>query len=177
MRIRGKYDISVENNHNYLAGNYANGILVHNSPETQPGGRALKFYSSVRLDIRKQDVIKDGSTVVGNKVKVKVVKNKVAPPFKEAFFDIMFGKGVDAIGEILDIGVNYEIVQKAGAFYSYNGEKLGQGRDNAKRFLAENSTIMKQLTHQVRDAIFQHSKNTTPIADSIDEDDADFDEM
>lgn len=137
--------------------------VLYGSPEVQPGGRALKFYSSVRLDIRKQDVIKDGGAIVGNKVKVKVVKNKVAPPFKEAHFDIMFGKGVDYLGEILDIGVEYEIVQKSGSFYSYDGERLGQGRDNSKKFLLEHPELFDKLTDQVRNAIFQNSKNTTPM--------------
>lgn len=144
--------------------------VMYGNPEVTTGGRALKFYSSVRLDIRKQDAIKIGTTVIGNKVKVKVVKNKVAPPFKEAVFDIMFGKGVDSLGEILDIGVNYQIVQKSGAFYSYDGEKLGQGRENSKKFLQENPDIMNKLNTQVRDAIFQHSKNTTPMPDVIEDD-------
>lgn len=145
--------------------------VMYGNPEVQPGGRALKFYSSVRLDIRKQDVLKDGSTVVGNKVRVKVVKNKVAPPFKEAHFDILFGKGVDYLGEILDIGVSYDIVQKSGSFYSYDGERLGQGRDNSKKFLSENPELFAKLTTQVREAIFQNSKNTTPMPDVLDEDD------
>jgi recombination protein RecA len=128
----------------------------------------------VRLDIRKQDVIKDGGAIVGNKVKVKVVKNKVAPPFKEAHFDIMFGKGVDYLGEILDIGVEYEIVQKSGSFYSYDGERLGQGRDNSKKFLSESPELMDKLIAQVREAIFQNNKNTTPMP--LVENDEDFDE-
>lgn len=149
--------------------------VMYGNPETQPGGRALKFYSSVRLDIRKQDVIKEGGAIIGNKVRVKVVKNKVAPPFKEAHFDIMFGKGVDYLGEILDIGVNYEIVQKSGSFYSYDGERLGQGRDNSKKFLQEHPELMEKLNAQVREAMFQNSKNTTPIAEMLEEED-DFDE-
>jgi recombination protein RecA len=145
--------------------------VMYGNPEVQPGGRALKFYASVRLDIRKQDVIKEGGAIVGNKVRVKVVKNKVAPPFKEAHFDIMFGKGVDYLGEILDIGVTYEIVKKSGSYYSYDDERLGQGRDNAKQFLHEHPEMMEKLNQQVREAIFQHNKSTTPMAMSIDEDD------
>ena len=110
------------------------GVMFSN-PETTTGGRALKFYSSVRLDIRKKDAIKNGSEIIGNKVRVKVVKNKVAPPFKEVTFDIIYGKGIEKVGEILDMAVEFGLVDKSGAWYSIDGEKIGQGRENAKDYL------------------------------------------
>lgn len=151
------------------------GIMYGNN-ETQPGGRALKFYSSVRLDIRKQEVIKDGSTIIGNKVRVKVVKNKVAPPFKEATFDVIFGKGVDRLGEILDIGVNLNVVGKSGAYFYYNDEKIGQGRDNAKKFLHENPDILADIETKVKDELTKTTQRSKPVAiDDLDfaEDDID----
>ena len=119
------------------------------SPETTPGGRALKFYSSVRLDIRRIESIKDGAEVVGNRTRVKVVKNKVAPPFRQAEFDIMYGKGISREGSLLDIAVDLGIVKKSGAWFTYEGEQLGQGRENAKTFLAENPEIMVEISEQV----------------------------
>ena len=124
--------------------------MVHNSPETTPGGRALKFYSSVRLDIRRIESIKDGVEVVGNRTRVKVVKNKVAPPFRQAEFDIMYGKGISREGSLLDIGVDLGIVKKSGAWYTYEGEQLGQGRENAKQFLIENPEIMVEISERIR---------------------------
>ena len=123
------------------------------SPETTPGGRALKFYSSVRLDIRRIESIKDGVEVVGNRTRVKVVKNKVAPPFRQAEFDIMYGKGISREGSLLDIGVDLGIVKKSGAWYTYEGEQLGQGRENAKQFLAENPEIMVEISERVRQQV------------------------
>ena len=120
------------------------------SPETTPGGRALKFYSSVRLDIRRIESIKDGAEVVGNRTRVKVVKNKVAPPFRQAEFDIMYGKGISREGSLLDIAVDLGIVKKSGAWFTYEGEQLGQGRENAKTFLAENPEIMVEISERVR---------------------------
>ena len=122
------------------------------SPETTPGGRALKFYSSVRLDIRRIESIKDGVEVVGNRTRVKVVKNKVAPPFRQAEFDIMYGKGISREGSLLDIGVDLGIVKKSGAWYTYEGEQLGQGRENAKTFLIENPEVMVEISERVRHA-------------------------
>ena len=124
--------------------------VMFGSPETTPGGRALKFYSSVRLDIRRIESIKDGVEVVGNRTRVKVVKNKVAPPFKQAEFDIMYGKGISREGGVLDIGVDNDIVKKSGAWYTYEGEQLGQGRENAKSFLAENPEIMIEISERIR---------------------------
>ena len=113
-------------------------------------GRALKFYASVRLDVRRIETLKVGGEVVGNRTRVKVVKNKVAPPFKEAEFDIMFGKGISKEGDILDLAVLHDIINKAGAWYSYNGEKIGQGRENTKLYLANNPEVMEEIEQQVR---------------------------
>ncbi|MDV2580669.1 recombinase RecA [Alkalibacillus haloalkaliphilus] len=124
--------------------------VMFGSPETTPGGRALKFYSSVRLEVRRAETLKQGNDMVGNKTRVKVVKNKVAPPFKQAEVDIMYGEGISKEGEILDIGSNLEVVQKSGAWFSYNGDKLGQGRENAKQFLKDNPDIYEQIHNEIR---------------------------
>ena len=124
--------------------------VMFGSPETTPGGRALKFYSSVRLDIRRIESIKDGVEVVGNRTRVKVVKNKCAPPFRQAEFDIMYGKGISREGGVLDIGVDNDIVKKSGAWYTYEGEQLGQGRENAKQFLTDNPEIMIEISERIR---------------------------
>ena len=124
--------------------------VMYGNPETTTGGRALKFYASVRLDVRRIETLKVGGEVVGNRTRVKVVKNKVAPPFKEAEFDIMFGKGISKEGDILDLAVLHDIINKAGAWYSYNGEKIGQGRENTKLYLANNPEVMEEIEQQVR---------------------------
>jgi len=126
--------------------------VMFGSPETTPGGRALKFYSSVRLDIRRIESIKDGAEVVGNRTRVKVVKNKVAPPFRQAEFDIMYGKGISREGSLLDLAVDHGLVKKSGAWFTYDGEQMGQGRENAKTFLTENPEIMMELSDKVRTA-------------------------
>ena len=126
------------------------GIMFGN-PETTPGGRALKFYSSVRLDIRKVENIKTDGEVVGNRVKVKVIKNKVAPPFREAEFDIVYGKGISKEGNILDIAVNLNIIEKSGSWFSYNGERIGQGRENVKDYLKNNPQLMEEVEGKIRD--------------------------
>ena len=141
-----RFDIEVEGSHNY----FVDGVMVHNSPETTPGGRALKFYSSVRLDIRRIESIKDGVEVVGNRTRVKVVKNKVSAPFRQAEFDITYGKGISREGSVLDVAVDLDIVKKSGAWYTYEGEQLGQGRENAKSFLAENPPVMIEIYDRVR---------------------------
>jgi recombination protein RecA len=123
--------------------------VMFGSPETTPGGRALKFYSSVRLDIRRIEAIKDGAEVVGNRTRVKVVKNKVAPPFKQAEFDIMYGQGISREGSLLDIGVDLGIVKKSGAWFTYEGEQLGQGRENAKKFLTDHVDLMIEISEKV----------------------------
>lgn len=125
------------------------GIMFGN-PETTTGGRALKFYSSVRLDIRKSENIKKGDEIIGNRVRVKVVKNKIAPPFRQAEFDIMYGKGISSVGNILDVAAEADIIKKAGAWYSYGEERLGQGRENSKDFLEENPELLKEIEHKVR---------------------------
>ncbi len=127
--------------------------VIYGSPETTTGGKALKFYSSIRLDVRKVDVLKDGSEMVGNHTKIKVVKNKMAPPFKTAEFDIIYGQGIDKIGCIVDVAVNADIIQKSGSWYSYNDTKIGQGRDNVKAYLKDNPEIYEEIQNKVREAI------------------------
>jgi recombination protein RecA len=124
--------------------------VMFGSPETTPGGRALKFYSSVRLDIRRIEAIKDGTEVIGNRTRVKVVKNKCAPPFKQAEFDIMYGKGISREGSLLDVGVDLGIVKKSGAWFTYEGEQLGQGRENSKQYLTENVELMMEISEKIR---------------------------
>ena len=126
------------------------GVMFGN-PETTTGGRALKFYASVRMDIRKIENIKQDGEVVGNRARVKVIKNKVAPPFREAEFDIVYGQGISKAGNILDMAVNLDIIEKAGSWFSYNGEKIGQGRENVKKYLMENSALMEEVEKKVRD--------------------------
>lgn len=126
------------------------GVMFGN-PETTTGGRALKFYSSVRLDVRRIESLKQQGEVIGNRTRIKVVKNKIAPPFKEAEFDIMFGKGISKEGDILDIASDIDIINKSGAWYAYNGEKIGQGRENAKKYLAENKELYNEIEKKVRD--------------------------
>lgn len=126
------------------------GVMFGN-PETTPGGRALKFYSSVRLEVRRAEQLKQGNDVMGNKTKIKVVKNKVAPPFRTAEVDIMYGEGISKEGEIIDLGTELDIVQKSGAWYSYQEERLGQGRENAKQFLKENKDILLMIQEQIRE--------------------------
>ncbi len=126
------------------------GVLFGN-PETTPGGRALKFYSSIRLDIRRGEAIKQGDKIIGNKTNIKVVKNKVAPPFKSAVVDIMYGEGVSHTGEIIDIASEINILEKSGAWYAYNGEKIGQGRENVKEYLKDNPDVFKEIENKVRE--------------------------
>jgi recombination protein RecA len=120
------------------------------NPETTTGGRALKFYSSVRADIRRIAAIKDGEIVTGNRTKIKIVKNKMAPPFREAEFDIIYGEGISKEGDLVDLGVQHNLIEKSGAWYSYKGERIGQGRENAKQFLRENSDIFKRVDTELR---------------------------
>ncbi|MFV0600589.1 MAG: recombinase RecA [Brachymonas sp.] len=127
--------------------------VMFGSPETTTGGNALKFYASVRIDIRRIGSIKKGDEVIGNETKVKVVKNKVAPPFKDAVFDILYGEGISRLGEIIDLGVQAKIVDKAGSWYSYNGEKIGQGRDNTREFLRENPDLAREIENRIREQL------------------------
>ncbi|MBQ1985052.1 MAG: recombinase RecA [Clostridia bacterium] len=124
--------------------------VMYGNPEVTPGGRALKFYSSVRLDVRKKEVLKSGSDIVGSRTKVKVVKNKIAPPFREVEFDIMYGQGISRVGDLLDLAERLDIVQKSGAWFSYNGTRIGQGRDNAKNFLRDNPEIFDEVAEKVK---------------------------
>ena len=134
--------------------------VMYGSPETQPGGRALKFYASIRLDIRRQEAIKEGTEIVGNRTRVKVVKNKCAPPFRTADFDIMFGRGISREGSVLDVAVDFGIAKKSGAWYTYEGEQLGQGRENSKLFLREHPELMAELDALVRKEIATPTAHT-----------------
>jgi recombination protein RecA len=145
------------------------GIMFGN-PETTPGGRALKFYASVRLDIRRIESIKQGTDIIGNRTKAKVVKNKVAPPFKEAEFDIIYGKGISREGSILDIAVNLDIVNKSGAWFSYNSQRIGQGRENVKQFLRDNPDITNEIEAKVRENFNQAFKNSMDAHNELDVD-------
>jgi recombination protein RecA len=147
--------------------------VMFGSPETTPGGRALKFYSSVRLDIRRIESIKDGPEVVGNRVRVKVVKNKTAPPFKQAEFDIMYGKGISREGSLLDIGVDLGIIKKSGAWFTYEGEQLGQGRENVKNFLAENVDLMVEISEKIKAEVGLNESETEITLDEGATEDAD----
>ncbi len=132
--------------------------VMYGNPETTPGGRALKYYASVRLDVRKIDSIKVGSENIGNHTRCRVVKNKVAPPFKEAFFDIIYGKGISSLGEIVDLAVDRDIIQKSGAWFSYGTERLAQGRDNVKNLLEERPELLSEITEKVRAALTEENK-------------------
>jgi len=127
--------------------------VMFGSPETTTGGNALKFYASVRLDIRRIGSIKKGDEVIGNETRVKVVKNKVSPPFREAIFDILYGEGTSREGEIIELGVAHKLVDKSGAWYAYKGEKIGQGKDNAREFLKANPAIAEEIEARVREAV------------------------
>jgi len=140
--------------------------VMFGSPETTTGGNALKFYASVRLDIRRIGAIKDGDEVVGNETRVKVVKNKMAPPFKQAEFQIMYGKGIFRMGELIDLGVKQNLVGKAGAWYSYNGEKIGQGKANSAQYLADNPAIAEEIEAKLRFELLGNVNGAeTPAAD------------
>lgn len=139
--------------------------VMYGNPETTPGGRALKFYSSVRMDIRKGEVIKNGTEVIGAKTRCKIVKNKVAPPFKEATFDLIYGEGISYYGEVVDYATEHDIIQRSGAWFSYNGERLGQGRDNAKIYLEEHPEICEEIVGKVKEAIKSENKlDKTPAS-------------
>ena len=134
--------------------------VIYGSPETTTGGKALKFYSSIRLDVRKVDQIKDGANIIGNRTKVKVVKNKMAPPFRVAEFDIMYGKGIDKVGCIIDVAIDADIINKSGSWYSYNGNKIGQGKENVKAYLQANPELLDEINGLVRDKM---SALTSPV--------------
>ncbi|WP_407941436.1 hypothetical protein [Metallococcus carri] len=145
-RSMHRFDIEVGGTHNY----FVDGVMVHNSPETTTGGKALKFYASVRLDVRRIETLKDGTDAVGNRTRVKVVKNKVSPPFKQAEFDILYGQGISREGGLIDMGVEHGFVRKAGAWYTYEGDQLGQGKENARQFLRDNPDLTEELDRKIK---------------------------
>ena len=151
------------------------GVMFGN-PETTAGGRALKYYASVRMDIRRIEAIKQDGEVVGNRTRVKIVKNKVAPPFREAEFDIVYGKGISKEGSVLDLAVDLDIIEKSGSWFSYNGEKIGQGRENVKRQLAENPKFMEEVEKKVRDNFNKAFENALVEGEKEEDDDDDFEE-
>jgi recombination protein RecA len=148
-RSKNRFDIEVEGSHNY----FVDGVMVHNSPETTSGGKALKFYASVRLDIRRIETLKDGTDAVGNRTRVKVVKNKMSPPFKVAEFDILYGIGISREGSLIDLGVEQGIVRKSGAWYTYEGDQLGQGKENARNFLRENPDLANEIEKRIKEKL------------------------
>ncbi len=148
--------------------------VMYGNPETTTGGRALKFYASVRIDVRKTEQLKNGNDIYGNHVKCKIVKNKVAPPFRVAEFDILYGKGISHAGEVLDFGVTLEIIQKSGAWFSYNGERIGQGKDNARKTLEENPALMAEIEEQIR-AMSSQANLTGDEFDIEEDEDDEFD--
>jgi recombination protein RecA len=148
-RSMSRFDIEVEGNHNY----FVDGVMVHNSPETTSGGKALKFYASIRLDIRRIETLKDGTDAVGNRTRVKVVKNKVSPPFKVAEFDILYGHGISREGSLIDLGVEQGIVRKSGAWYTYDGDQLGQGKENARNFLRDNPDLADGIEKKIKEKL------------------------
>ena len=135
------------------------------NPETTTGGNALKFYSSIRIDIRRSTQLKDGDEIKGNRVKVKIVKNKVAPPFRRAEFDVMYGKGISKIGEIIDIGVDLNILKKSGSWFSYGETRLGQGRDSIKSLLLDNPELAEELENKIKEALVKPEVETTVLQD------------
>lgn len=149
------------------------GVMFGN-PETTPGGRALKFYSTVRLEVRRAETLKQGTEMIGNRTKIKVVKNKVAPPFRVAEVDIMYGEGISKEGEIVDIGSELDILQKSGSWYSYNDERVGQGRENAKQFLRENPDIRQKIEMQIRESYGLESEIIAPEVKKVEQDELDL---
>ncbi len=148
-RSMNRFDIEVEGSHNY----FVDGVMVHNSPETTSGGKALKFYASVRLDVRRIETLKDGTDAVGNRTRVKVVKNKMSPPFKVAEFDILYGIGISREGSLIDLGVEQGIVRKSGAWYTYEGDQLGQGKENARNFLRDNADLANEIEKRIKEKL------------------------
>ena len=147
--------------------------VVYGNPETTTGGKALKFYASVRLDIRKGEAIKEGSEIIGNRTKIKVVKNKVAPPFKTCMVDILYGEGISSSGELLDLAVERDLIKKAGAYYSYNGERIGQGRDNARKWLMDNPDTYDEIEKRIRESFSANAAEQPPVVEAVDEDEDD----
>ena len=146
--------------------------VIYGNPETTPGGRALKFFASVRIDIRKTEQLKDGNDVYGNHVKCKIVKNKVAPPFRVAEFDILYGKGISLSGEIIDFAIALDVIKKSGSWFSYNGERIGQGKDNVRKLIENTPELMKEIENKVRQ-LSEQAKMTIDQEFEVDEDDDD----
>ncbi|MGV0643428.1 intein-containing recombinase RecA [Mycolicibacterium sp. XJ2546] len=162
-RSMNRFDIEVEGNHNY----FVDGVMVHNSPETTTGGKALKFYASVRLDVRRIETLKDGTDAVGNRTRVKVVKNKVASPFKQAEFDILYGKGISREGSLIDMGVEQGFIRKSGSWFTYEGEQLGQGKENARNFLLENVDVANEIEKKIKEKLGIGAVMTDDLNDDV----------
>nr|WP_315897914.1 hypothetical protein [Isoptericola variabilis] len=157
-----RFDIEVEGNHNY----FVDGVMVHNSPETTTGGKALKFYASVRMDIRRIETLKEGTEPVGNRTRVKVVKNKMAPPFKQAEFDILYGVGISREGGLIDMGVEHGFVRKSGSWFTYEGDQLGQGKENARAFLRDNPDLANEIEKRIKEKLGVGAKLDAPAEDA-----------
>lgn len=162
-RSMHRFDIEVEGNHNY----FVDGVMVHNSPETTTGGKALKFYASVRLDVRRIETLKDGTDAVGNRTRVKVVKNKVSPPFKQAEFDILYGRGISREGSLIDMGVDQGFIRKSGSWFTYDGEQLGQGKENARNYLLENVDVANEIEKKIKEKLGIGAVLTDGLADDV----------
>ncbi|KYH45455.1 recombinase RecA [Branchiibius sp. NY16-3462-2] len=162
-RSMHRFDIEVAGTHNY----FVDGVMVHNSPETTTGGKALKFYASVRLDVRRIETLKDGTDAVGNRTRVKVVKNKVSPPFKQAEFDILYGQGISREGGLIDMGVEHGFVRKSGAWYTYEGDQLGQGKENARNFLRDNPDLADELEKKIKEKLGVGPRIDAPAEEDI----------
>ncbi|WP_125079312.1 intein-containing recombinase RecA [Mycobacterium sp. P7213] len=158
-----RFDIEVEGSHNY----FADGVMVHNSPETTTGGKALKFYASVRLDVRRIETLKDGTDAVGNRTRVKVVKNKVSPPFKQAEFDILYGRGISREGSLIDMGVDQGFIRKSGSWFTYDGEQLGQGKENARNYLLTNVDVANEIEKKIKEKLGIGAVLTDDLADDV----------
>ena len=162
-RSMNRFDIEVEGSHNY----FADGVMVHNSPETTTGGKALKFYATVRLDVRRIETLKDGSDAVGNRTRVKVVKNKVSPPFKQAEFDILYGKGISREGSLIDMGVDQGFIRKSGSWFTYEGEQLGQGKENARNYLKNNPDVANEVEKKIKEKLGIGAVMTDELGDDV----------
>ncbi|MEB3068906.1 intein-containing recombinase RecA [[Mycobacterium] vasticus] len=162
-RSMHRFDIEVEGNHNY----FVDGVMVHNSPETTTGGKALKFYASVRLDVRRIETLKDGTDAVGNRTRVKVVKNKVSPPFKQAEFDILYGRGISREGSLIDMGVDQGFIRKSGSWFTYDGEQLGQGKENARNFLLTNVDVANEIEKKIKEKLGIGAVLTDELIDDV----------
>ena len=160
-RSMHRFDIEVEGTHNY----FVDGVMVHNSPETTAGGKALKFYASIRLDVRRIETLKDGQEAVGNRVRVKVVKNKMSPPFRQAEMDLMFGTGISREGGLIDVGVDQGFVRKSGAWYTYEGDQLGQGKENSRAFLRDNPDLADELEKKIKEKLGIGARVDAPAED------------